>query len=1195
MIMKVRKILISLFLIFPFSFADVASLFNSVDVSITGLVYFENKLSFDLELRNLENFVLTNQRIVIDIVEGCGEPTYPSQLSDCDNIIDEFVVDDIVLLPYGKIVKKIEKYIILAKGNYRVDVYISDPIAPSLGIHYIFSPGKYKSFFVENEFQKTKVKILRTKTSFNNYKGPIGFPAQPDSIINAKIYFESNNDFNGYLDVLICKWDDVNCLLTGTSEFSTKIPFKLKTGANFIDFNFRAPKKPDAYSILLRVFDEAGNIYSIYRSRVVVLGETAKIRKILIDKLPLVKNDEFSIFVKIGTSPDHYTKPVITNINVKISLLDEKRNIIKEWKKVIEKLSSNDNILYNIIEIKDKIDKNINKFYVCADIGYENYCLFYDFSQYENDYLIQLVDWNKEEVVLKIQTSSYLKRPIYLDVKDNNNNLIFSRQEFISKEYLLKIPTKSFRIFVVLKDLSSGFAKTFEFSKNLIDLNTFSTILLIVIIILTFVFGIILYMKKISKPALPLLLILFLISFSFSIPIWDDAEIKRIGWNRYNFTIFWNDSINGTGFINASSVILETNITGILSNYTIDGNNTYGIYWKSVERGFGVTSFTYKWYAKNLIEEWNSTPYFSYSLFDSDMDGVPNNIDKCSTPNSWLCNVYNNLIDPNTGCPFKPVKEFVIYGDFSSSCPYSSIPIYANFSECLNEDDKKSINGTIFLNDSSTYILNENCNLYYGTEGWLCFDRHCCEAYVGGNVQQGSYNLIVNYTLKGINFSQLVKPFSILNRCDTSATCSHGGHIREQPTLEFLNNCLYLNGKYYCRLGESISFKISSTVTEECNNGVTAQVYPGTLVWIYKGKIPVGLLHNNYAGCPPPSYIYSRDREYLINESRTSGFLWACDLNWRSGGQQVTNSYTFNEIGEYNVYVDYINAVCDSPDYICPNSIEGNPCRIGYIGVDSKGFEPLASYSVVVYLPLIIFKDFSLYVKDNQLFINADIKYFDYINGEYFYSNSTLQCWLNCNPKYEDCSLAQTCTSKVGSVCTIYDPYFILDVECSGNKCISIYNKIVCRVEDGLDSRINNITEYKFRPFDLDLIVQKDIISTIGKILLPIKVINKGIVLDSLNISWKKVSGNVELMLSKNFSKELKPNEFDEITSQLFIPFSADAEIEVKALFKTNNNVYAFERVKIKYVQVSLSDYGIFGIAQILIISILILWRKRKR
>ncbi|MFH8038825.1 MAG: hypothetical protein QXJ14_02330, partial [Candidatus Aenigmatarchaeota archaeon] len=288
MIMKVRKILISLFLIFPFSFADVASLFNSVDVSITGLVYFENKLSFDLELRNLENFVLTNQRIVIDIVEGCGEPTYPSQLSDCDNIIDEFVVDDIVLLPYGKIVKKIEKYIILAKGNYRVDVYISDPIAPSLGIHYIFSPGKYKSFFVENEFQKTKVKILRTKTSFNNYKGPIGFPAQPDSIINAKIYFESNNDFNGYLDVLICKWDDVNCLLTGTSEFSTKIPFKLKTGANFIDFNFRAPKKPDAYSILLRVFDEAGNIYSIYRSRVVVLGETAKIRKILIDKLPLV-------------------------------------------------------------------------------------------------------------------------------------------------------------------------------------------------------------------------------------------------------------------------------------------------------------------------------------------------------------------------------------------------------------------------------------------------------------------------------------------------------------------------------------------------------------------------------------------------------------------------------------------------------------------------------------------------------------------------------------------------------------------------------------------------------------------------------------------------------------------------------------------------------------------------------------------
>ena len=61
-------------------------------------------LETDLQISNMEEFPIAGVYLIIDIVEGCKTPTYPSQDSDCDNIFFEKIICSIQLLLHANLI-----------------------------------------------------------------------------------------------------------------------------------------------------------------------------------------------------------------------------------------------------------------------------------------------------------------------------------------------------------------------------------------------------------------------------------------------------------------------------------------------------------------------------------------------------------------------------------------------------------------------------------------------------------------------------------------------------------------------------------------------------------------------------------------------------------------------------------------------------------------------------------------------------------------------------------------------------------------------------------------------------------------------------------------------------------------------------------------------------------------------------------
>ncbi len=304
-------------------------------------IFYRGDVSFDLEKKaylpgdvvsadvtvyNLENFPLVDSFLVFDVVAGGAEHVYPSQSSDADNVLFEKVVGGIDLAANGK--KTVHFFYTIPmdqrSGTYRLEAYYGTKRTPVVGIPAIFISPKYAVFSVEGSGEFPNAFISRTKTMFINETGPIGVGVAPGSAVNGSVYIENrgSSGLGGYsLVVTVCEWDDSSC--AGDEIFWSKkydVPATAPGEAQKVVVLFDAPVKPSAYAIRLELADAGGRMVSLYRSRIVVMGATLKIRKLALDKAYAKEGGNATIMILVGASPDHYTMPVVKNASLSVSV-----------------------------------------------------------------------------------------------------------------------------------------------------------------------------------------------------------------------------------------------------------------------------------------------------------------------------------------------------------------------------------------------------------------------------------------------------------------------------------------------------------------------------------------------------------------------------------------------------------------------------------------------------------------------------------------------------------------------------------------------------------------------------------------------------------------------------------------------------------------------------------------------------------
>lgn len=430
------------------TYAKEGEIFYNGDANFdlnSGYIAGEN-IETNIELTNMESFPIADAYLVIEILEGCETLTYPSQNSDCDNVFFEKVVSNITLDSLGKMTVPFSYKLPddLKSGTYRMDVFLRTKKTPIVGMVHIFVPGKSTSFFVTGSGSESSIKILRTKTQVLGFEGPIGSPSKPGATVDGSVYVENLIDSSQdglTMHVSLCPWDDTECA-NGGFIVQKIYSFSLNSKeTKEIDIFFTAPMKPDAYAIRLEVKDKALVTRSLYRNRLIVTGETAKIRKLWINKRYYAPGEKAELNTLIFTSPDHYTSPFMYGVKLLVSVKDLNADVIVFQKtEVIPELS--DNVVYVSKNYEFVTGSVLQKFEICAqlsskdDLFYDSYCYVIDSTKFTS----KAHNYRLDKKVFDKETSEFSAE---LCVTDASGMPVFSSADISvtdlgKQEYVLK-------------------------------------------------------------------------------------------------------------------------------------------------------------------------------------------------------------------------------------------------------------------------------------------------------------------------------------------------------------------------------------------------------------------------------------------------------------------------------------------------------------------------------------------------------------------------------------------------------------------------------------------------------------------------------------------------------------------------------------------------------------------------------------
>ncbi len=460
-------------------------LFYSGDVTydIKNTYNAGDNIETTLVVANKEKFPLIDAYVIVDITQGCENPTYPSQDSDCDNVFFEKIIRNLNIDPLSQVSIPFSYKLPhdLKSGTYRMDVYLRTKKTPMLGMAHIFLPGRHSSFKVTGSGTEPSVKILRTQTEILDTTGPVGPPAEPSSKVTGSVFIENSktSQVDGLsLFVGVCSWDDTGC---ESYVWKNTYPFSITASeTKKIDFSFNAPKKPDAYAVRLEVKDKNGETKSLYRSRLIVTGKTAKIRKLWIGKRYYNTGETVEINTMLFGSPDHYTYPVVNNANLLVSLRDlNNGKTVFQNTEVIPELSTDAGLISKKFEFVSK--SALSRFEVCAQITSENngiydrHCIEVDSAKFSSNvrkYSLNEKKFDTETMKFSANLCAAdgsdmpVSANIEIDISDlNNRNSVMSAKLNINKCSPLEFAFKSqtdYRMLINDEDVNRQYR--FEFT-----------------------------------------------------------------------------------------------------------------------------------------------------------------------------------------------------------------------------------------------------------------------------------------------------------------------------------------------------------------------------------------------------------------------------------------------------------------------------------------------------------------------------------------------------------------------------------------------------------------------------------------------------------------------------------------------------------------------------------------------------------
>ena len=310
---------------------------GTIKTEITKDTFLPNEnISGKITVFNNEAFPLIGGKIVLHVSKGKHE--YPSQFNDNENMLLEKIIDLNWVLPKSSLKTSFEINPLPA-GEYRIDTYAWVGKSKLFGASNIFLNPLIVNFNVEGQtLIESDYKIQRGATNFNSIIGPVGFPAEPESKILGSIELSKGSSATNKrlkIGVKICEWASIFCEKEKEELFDAEAFDNTNVSKTNIQIN--SPKIPSAYEIMINAYD-GQRIVSFYKNRVIVVGPTAKPRKIMIDGLSTKK---YSIRAIIAGSSDHFNYPVLNNFSIKAQFLKEEK-IIDEIVENVSEMKATD-------------------------------------------------------------------------------------------------------------------------------------------------------------------------------------------------------------------------------------------------------------------------------------------------------------------------------------------------------------------------------------------------------------------------------------------------------------------------------------------------------------------------------------------------------------------------------------------------------------------------------------------------------------------------------------------------------------------------------------------------------------------------------------------------------------------------------------------------------------------------------------
>lgn len=294
------------------------------------------------------------------------------------------------------------------------------------------------------------------------------------------------------------------------------------------------------------------------------------------------------------------------------------------------------------------------------------------------------------------------------------------------------------------------------------------------------------------------------------------------------------------------------------------------------------------------------------------------------------------------------------------SYPQSGIPIDPDsdfYPESTDVDFDFTLEGNGNTYDISNDYQDGVCD-FYGDEGWNLGGNLFCGTEVPENIELGTYDLVAEWELRGQEHRRVLDDsFPIEDTARWySSSMSHGGRVADSVELdtEIEGNYENYNGQKVTCAGSTYEVNQIETVEARCSNGATSSSTPPVVAFINREGEKVATSNNDMFGDPNCKIGSGVTRQQLFGNANLDtddqGYRPEnCNLRWQLGGDRSFTAFTFNDPGNYNVYVDYPNAISNSPDYICPARTDNNNlCNSGSISGDESGWNNVTKESVKV-------------------------------------------------------------------------------------------------------------------------------------------------------------------------------------------------------------------------------------------------------